>query len=782
MTFGLACCAIEMIAAGAGRYDQDRFGAALYRATPRQADLMIVSGTVTKKMIPQIVRLYNQMPEPKYVISMGACANGGGPFKEGYNVVSGVDKYVPVDVYVPGCPPTPQALLNGIVVLQEKIKKQSIATVPWYRREEELGPVPIPVLGPDIIDARQIPHLKEELEKARQGATAAAADTGPKPRPKRVVRPPKVPVWDITPTDEAAALATSINEVLETDGAVTAEGDTLIVEREHLVAFGKHIRDELGYELLSNVTGVDYKGRKGDRFEVVYHAYSISEPEKPGLVFKARTPEDNPELPSLYNLWKTCYLQEREIYDLYGIKFTDHPNLTRILLWDDFDGHPMRKDYEEGYYEDPVKPFTSRWPGGEHERAEERNSFGKNVVYPDDWDLDQWAPDESEDNLEHVIDSRDIGLDTDFETDRIVINIGPQHPSTHGVFRMVTTLEGETVVDLEPVLGYLHRNHEKIGERNTWVMNMPFTDRLDYFNSMQNNLAYALTVEKLGGMEVPERAEYIRVIMSELNRVFSHISLLGFLMNDLGALATPLFYAFETRERVLDLFEEASGSRMMCNYMRFGGVAYDISDDWLKRAERVTGTMAKSLDEMDGLMTGNEIVLSRTKNVGYVSAEDLINLGVTGPMLRAAGVEYDIRKVEPYSIYDRFDFNIPTLPDSDIFSRFYQRALEARESIKILRQAFAGIKATKGSSILGGRGGYIFRLPAGEAYARIEHSKGELGFYIVSNKSDNPWRYRVRSPSFINLNALADMCKGGRVADAIVALGATDIVLGEVDR
>jgi NADH-quinone oxidoreductase subunit B/C/D len=782
MTFGLACCAIEMIAAGAGRYDQDRFGAALYRATPRQADLMIVSGTVTKKMIPQIVRLYNQMPEPKYVISMGACANGGGPFKEGYNVVSGVDKYVPVDVYVPGCPPTPQALLNGIVVLQEKIKKQSIATVPWYRREEELGPVPIPVLGPDIIDARQIPHLKEELEKARQGATAAAADTGPKPRPKRVVRPPKVPVWDITPTDEAAALATSINEVLETDGAVTAEADTLIVEREHLVAFGKHIRDELGYELLSNVTGVDYKGRKGDRFEVVYHAYSISEPEKPGLVFKARTPEDNPELPSLYNLWKTCYLQEREIYDLYGIKFTDHPNLTRILLWDDFDGHPMRKDYEEGYYEDPVKPFTSRWPGGEHERAEERNSFGKNVVYPDDWDLDQWAPDESEDNLEHVIDSRDIGLDTDFETDRIVINIGPQHPSTHGVFRMVTTLEGETVVDLEPVLGYLHRNHEKIGERNTWVMNMPFTDRLDYFNSMQNNLAYALTVEKLGGMEVPERAEYIRVIMSELNRVFSHISLLGFLMNDLGALATPLFYAFETRERVLDLFEEASGSRMMCNYMRFGGVAYDISDDWLKRAERVTGTMAKSLDEMDGLMTGNEIVLSRTKNVGYVSAEDLINLGVTGPMLRAAGVEYDIRKVEPYSIYDRFDFNIPTLPDSDIFSRFYQRALEARESIKILRQAFAGIKATKGSSILGGRGGYIFRLPAGEAYARIEHSKGELGFYIVSNKSDNPWRYRVRSPSFINLNALADMCKGGRVADAIVALGATDIVLGEVDR
>jgi len=783
MTFGLACCAIEMIATGAGRYDQDRFGAALYRATPRQADLMIVSGTVTKKMIPQIVRLYNQMPEPKYVISMGACANGGGPFKEGYNVVSGVDKFVPVDVYVPGCPPTPQALLNGIVTLQEKIKKQSIRSVPWYSSEVELEPVPVPILGPDMIDARQFDEIKEDLDKLRQGADDSGDESGPKPRPKRVVRPPKLPEWDITPTDEAAALAASINEALGAEGAVTAEADTLVVDREHLVAFSQHVRDELKYELLSNVTGVDYMGREKDRFEVVYHAYSMSQPEKPGLVFKARTPEDDPVLPSLYGLWKTCYLQEREIYDLCGIKFTDHPNLTRILLWDDFHGHPMRKDYEEGYYEEPVKPFTSRWPGGHHERSEERNPFGKNVVYPEDWDPDKWKPDEFEDYLEHVIEARDIkeGL-TDFDSDRIVINIGPQHPSTHGVFRMVTTLEGETVVDLEPVLGYLHRNHEKIGERNTWIMNMPFTDRLDYFNSMQNNLAYALTIEKLAELEVPERAEYIRVIMAEMNRVFSHISLLGFLMNDLGALATPLFYAFETRERVLDLFEEASGSRMMCNYMRFGGVAYDVSDDWLKRAEKVTDTMQRDLDEMDGLMSGNEIVLSRTKEVGYLSAEELISHGVTGPLLRAAGVEYDIRKVEPYSIYDRFDFDIPTQTESDIFARFYQRILEARESIKILRQAFKGIKETKGGDILGGRGGYIFRMPPGEAYARIEHSKGELGFYVVSNKSDNPWRYRVRAPSYINLNALADMCIGGKVADAIVALGAIDIVLGEVDR
>lgn len=781
MTFGLACCAIEMIATGAGRYDQDRFGAALYRATPRQADLMIVSGTVTKKMVPQIVRIYNQMPEPKYVISMGACASGGGPFKEGYNVVSGIDKYVPVDVYVPGCPPTPQALLNGIIKLQEKIQGQSLNTVPWYRDDEEMGAIPIPILGPDIVDPRQLDQIKAELERRRTQGDQPV-ETGPKPRPKRVVKPPKVPKWDLTPSDDMTALAGSINKALQVDEAVTPEANTLVVAPDHLLAFGRHIRDELGYELLSNITGVDYQGREGDRFEVVYHAYSISQPQKPMLIFKARTPEANPELPSLYGLWKTCYLQEREIYDLYGINFTGHPNMKRILLWDDFYGHPMRKDYEEAYYEEPIKPFTSRWPGGHVQRAEDENPFGKNVVYPEDWDIDSWVPDDFEDNLEHIIESRDVHEDTDFETDRIVLNIGPQHPSTHGVFRMVVTLEGETIVDLEPVLGYLHRNHEKIGERNGWLMNMPFTDRLDYFNSMQNNWAYALTVEKLAGIEVPERAQYIRVIMAELTRVFSHLSLVGFLMNDLGALATPLFYALESRERVLDLFEEASGSRMMCNYMRFGGVAYDVSDDWLRRAEAVAETLAQDLAEMNTLVTGNEIVLSRSKGVGYLSAKDLISHGVTGPILRAAGVKYDIRKVEPYGIYDRFDFEVPTQTDSDVFARFYQRILEAWESLKILKQAFKGIKQTEPGDIMGGKQSYTIRVPAGEAYVRTEHSKGELGFYIVSNGSGNPWRYRVRSPSYINLNALGEMCQGGKVADSIITLGALDIVLGEVDR
>ncbi len=784
LTMGLACCAIEMIATGTARYDQDRFGAALFRATPRQADFMIVSGTVTKKMAPIIVRLFNQMAEPKYVISMGACATGGGPFKEGYNVISGIDKYIPVDVYVPGCPPTPQALLHGIMRLQEKIRGQSVTSVPWYRKDQLNEAAPMPLLGPDLVDQRQLPTLKDTLAEMKQAAEQVDEESaeGDPPKRKKVPKPPKIPTWDTTPTEETADLVVAINRELGAEAAVSAETNTLVVDRRHLLAFARHVHDSLGYDLLSNITGVDYQDREGDRFEVVYHAYSTGRPDKPMLTFKARAPEDDPQLSSLYGVWKTCYLQEREIYDLYGITFTGHPNMKRILLWEGFHGHPMRKDYEEAYYEEPTKPFGSRWPAGHHERAEMQNPFGKNVVYPEDWNPNDWAPAETEENLAHLIESRDLKEGLDFDTDRIVLNLGPHHPSTHGVFRMVVTLDGETVMDLEPVLGYLHRNHEKIGERNSWLMNMPFTDRLDYLNSMQNNLGYALAVEKLGGMEVPERAEYIRVIMAELTRVFSHMSLVGFMTNDLGCMFTPLFYAFEGRERVLDLLEEASGARMMCNYMRFGGVAYDVNDDWLQRAATVTDTLERGLDELNTLITGNEIVLSRLKGVGYLPAEELVSHGVTGPMLRAGGIPYDIRKVEPYSIYDRFEFDVPTQNDSDVFARYYQRILEARESIKILRQAFNGIQDTESGDILSGKKAHTTKVPAGEVYVRTEHSKGELGYYLVSNGSGNPWRYRVRAPSFINLNALADMCKGGKVADCIVTLGAIDIVLGEVDR
>ena len=366
------------------------------------------------------------------------------------------------------------------------------------------------------------------------------------------------------------------------------------------------------------------------------------------------------------------------------------------------------------------------------------------------------------------------------ETESIVVNLGPHHPSTHGVFRMITRIEGETILALEPEMGYLHRNHEQIGERNTWLMNMPFTDRLDYLNSMSNNLGYALAVEKLTGIEVPERAQYIRIIMAELSRVVNHMWSVGFILNDLGALQTPALYAIEEREMILDLFEEVSGSRMMCNYMRFGGVVRDLTPGWEERARYIVRErLPNVLDELDRMLTGNEIVKARGRGVGYLSPEDLIALSVSGPMIRAAGVPYDIRKAEPYCIYDRFDFDIPTLPESDIFARYYIRILEARESVKILQQALRDLP--KGE-VLGGKGGYVLRPPEGEVYHRIEAPKGELGFYLVSDAKPNAYRYHVRAPSYINLNALGPMSVGYKVADAVVILGAIDIVLGEVDR
>ena len=311
-------------------------------------------------------------------------------------------------------------------------------------------------------------------------------------------------------------------------------------------------------------------------------------------------------------------------------------------------------------------------------------------------------------------------------------------------------------------------------------MNMPFTDRLDYLNSMSNNWSYALAVEKLAGIEVPERAEYLRVIMAEFTRIVNHTWSIGFILNDLGALQTPALYAIEEREMILDLFEAVSGARMMCNYMRFGGVVRDLPEGWHEQAAYLANErLPRALDELDRLLTENEILKARGRGVGYLPVEDLIALSVSGPMIRAGGLAYDIRKAEPYGIYDRFDFDIPTLPNSDIYDRYYIRLLEAMESVRILQQALRDIPE---GETLGGRGGYTLRAPEGEVYSRLEAPKGELGFYLASDGKVTPWRYHIRSPSYINLNALGPMSVGYKVADAIVILGAIDIVLGEVDR
>lgn len=365
-------------------------------------------------------------------------------------------------------------------------------------------------------------------------------------------------------------------------------------------------------------------------------------------------------------------------------------------------------------------------------------------------------------------------------TQQLEVSIGPQHPSTHGVFRMDVVLDGEEVVALKPVMGYLHRNHEQIAEKIAWLASIPYTDRLDYFNSMTNNWAYCLSVEKMAGIKVPERAEYIRVIVSELTRILNHSCVIGFLLQDLGAWGTPLLYAFREREKILDLFESLSGARMMCNYMRFGGVRVDMTDAMLQEAKTIVAKFPRFLDEFEQLLSGNEVLLARCQKVGILPKELAINASISGPMARASGVDYDIRKVDKYGVYGRFDFRVPLGEVGDVFDRYYVRVLEMRESLKILNQALRDIPA--GPCIAPEVKLRNFKVPAGDGYGRVEAPKGELGFYLVSEGGTKPYRYHCRPPSFINLTTLEDMCLGHKVADVVIILGSVDIVLGEVDR
>src|SRR3954451_15181819 len=375
----------------------------------------------------------------------------------------------------------------------------------------------------------------------------------------------------------------------------------------------------------------------------------------------------------------------------------------------------------------------------------------------------------------HELEEAPPRMTSRVEGDLMEVSMGPQHPSTAGAFRMNVALDGEVARTMKTVFGYLHRNHEKIGENASYLGSMPYTDRLDYFCSMTNNWAYALSVEKLAGIEVPERAEYLRVILAELTRLQNHASLLGFLLSDMGAWGTPLMYAFREREKILDLFESLAGSRMMCDYMRFGGCRVDAGPDWIARARKVVADYPRFLDEFEDLILSNEIVVARTQRVGVLTPELAVSAGITGPMLRATGVNYDIRKVDGYGFYPRFKFRVPLGDHGDTYDRLMMRALEMRESIDILNQAFEQLP--EGPIQNPKVKVRAFRPPIGEAYGRIEGPKGELGFYLISDGTPTPYRYRVRPPSFINLTILEDMCLGHTVADVMVILGSIDIVM-----
>ncbi len=566
-------------------------------------------------------------------------------------------------------------------------------------------------------------------------------------------------------------------------GTVAIVQAALLVEPDRLVEVGRFLRDQnpIRYDYLASLQSVHYE----DCIEVNYQLDSTTSPGKL-IELRVRTAEAEGQgtVPSVIGVWRGADFQEREVYDMMGVRFAGHPEgMKRILMWDGYAYYPLRKDFLEPYYEGPTKVFDSRVEEGhgQHFRAEELNPHGTNMKIPRDFT--DWASLNSADDTKgQALLPSGVEI-SELTTDQFVLSMGPQHPSTHGVFRMNLRVDGETIIGLKPVMGYMHRNHEKIGERNTFLMNFPFTDRLDYLTSMGNNFGYALAVEQLMGDDAkpPERAEYIRVIMAELTRIASHMWSIGFLLNDLGAFFTPALYAIEERELILDLFEWAAGSRMMCNYFRFGGVAFDLPPGWVERGRGIVNDrLDKKIDELDRYLSGNEIVLDRCKGIGVLTAragDQLLDRRPGPPRLGGRLTTSAARP--PIASTTGSTSTSSSGPGGDLYDRYYVRLQEMRESVKILKQA---LKDLPEGPILPGKKSYQIKVPAGEAYSRVENPKGELGYYVVADGSSSAYRYHVRSPSFINLTALEQMCLGHTIADVVGILGSLDIVLGEVDR
>jgi NADH dehydrogenase I D subunit len=567
----------------------------------------------------------------------------------------------------------------------------------------------------------------------------------------------------------------AVHDVSEFRGDVT-----LALDRETLADAGRFLRDDpdLQYNLLVDLTAVDgLKLGTTPRFTTVYELYSL--PKKHSVRLRVPLPWDGadsmPRCPSLVGVWPTANWLEREVYDLMGIEFAGHPWLRRILMPDDWAGHPLRKDYPLG---------------------------GEPVFFSEDRDNPRFAH-LGRQIMEGPSYLSELPDGVDAET-HLVINLGPQHPATHGVLRIAVELDGERVVSAHPDVGYLHSGFEKTGENKRYEKFIPYTDRMDYLSGMNNNLAYILTVEKLLGAEIPPRAQYIRVILAELQRIASHLFWVATHAHDVsGTIHSLLMYCLRERERILDIFEMFCGARLTTTGMSVGGLRRDIPGAFPDAVRAFIREFRAHFGDYEAMLTRNPIWLSRLKGVGILKADDAIALGVTGPLLRAAGVSFDLRKARPYSSYDQFDFEIPTATEADSYARYQVRMREMEQSVRIIEQAInklpGGPYRTADRKValppreeidrsmeslihhfkLSTEG---YKPPLGEVYGMAENPKGILGFYLVSDGSAIPYRLHVRGPSFVNLQATDIMARGQLLSDLIVIIGTIDIVLGEVDR
>ena len=555
---------------------------------------------------------------------------------------------------------------------------------------------------------------------------------------------------------------------------------TVTVKSERIVEVCTFLRDDpdLKYDQLTFVSAVDNLARNGQsadghRFEAVYQLHSLTHRRR--LRLKAPLQGDAPRIASVVPVWPAANWHERETYDLMGVVFEGHPDLRRIMMPDDWVGHPLRKDYPLGG--DPVA-FTVN--------------------------LDDPAMQTLGEITQEVPSSPSVpppGSDPDRY---MLLNFGPQHPATHGVLRMVVELDGERVVDVYPDIGHLHSGIEKIAEHKLYNQIILYTDRMDYVSAMNNNLPCVLATEKLLGIKAPPRAQVIRVIMCELQRLAAHLIWFGTSILDLAGVGMSLLmYAFQDRESIYDIIEMVSGARMTPSYFTVGGLRWDVPAGFVPRVRGFLDEFKGRLRDQDKMITKNPIFLSRVKDIGYLSREDAISWGVTGPCLRGSGVAFDLRKEEPYIGYEDFEFDVPSFPEGDVLARYRVRMEEMWQSIRIMEQGLAKlpdgpVKVADRKISLPPRDEldtsmealiHQFKLvtegyspPPGEVYVGCENPKGELGFYMVSDGTPKPYRCKIRGPSFSNLATASLMARGGLLSDLVSAIASVDITLGEVDR
>ena len=580
--------------------------------------------------------------------------------------------------------------------------------------------------------------------------------TGPAP----TNRTPYVPAAAEAMDARGAEIAAKVTGLTQETGE---DLPTFLVARDQIVTVLRALHDhpELQFTLPLDLFGADYPNRE-KRFDVLYQLYSLKNNERVRL--KVRVAEDE-SVPTSVGVFQGYDWYEREIFDMYGIRFDGHPNLRRILTHENFQGHPLRKDY------DPAQ----RWL---------LTDGGITRIQP------KVAPQFQQEEEE-----------SDFE--RVTLNLGPSHPAMHGTLRVVVVLDGETIVGADQEIGYLHRCFEKMTETHTYQQAIPYTDRLNYCSAIINNVGYCMTVEKLLGLEAPARAQHVRLMLSEFYRISDHIICIGTNLVDLGAL-TNFWYLFQPREEIIALAESCSGARLLPSYLRVGGIAVDVPEDFLSNAQKIVNMLPKYIDEVEALVMKNRIFRDRVEGVGVISQQDAINFGFTGPCLRATGVPFDVRKSNPYLGYETYDWDVPIADGGDTYARFLVRFEEMRQSLRILQQAIdrglppgpvmvdnpyvalppkAKVYNEMESLI------YHFKLimhgiqpPVGETYFQVEGGNGEVGFYIVSDGTKNPYRVRARPPCFPIFEAYGKMITGQTIPDAIAALGSLNIIAGELDR